>query len=113
MLSEESILHIREKGLWPVRFDADAEAMTRHYKRGIEKEEGSNGGVTENPIDPDFLPSSDESTESEGDNEVAEEAEEQGSKDGGTENVKEGPRSQTTVKEESIGGRDREAKSQQ
>ncbi|KAI1719401.1 translation initiation factor 1A / IF-1 domain-containing protein [Ditylenchus destructor] len=47
VLDTENILYIRDEGLWPKKFDADAEAMTRHSKRGVEASVN---------IDPDMLP---------------------------------------------------------
>uniref|UniRef100_A0A915ENV9 Probable RNA-binding protein EIF1AD n=1 Tax=Ditylenchus dipsaci TaxID=166011 RepID=A0A915ENV9_9BILA len=73
VLDTENVLHIRTEGQWPKKFEAEAEAMTRCSKRGVD---------TNVNIDPDMLPPSDsESDEQESDEESLYDDETNSSKD--------------------------------
>ncbi|CAJ0950298.1 unnamed protein product, partial [Mesorhabditis belari] len=63
ILDEENVLHLREKKIWPERFEAQAIQMTRNAKKGVEEKTESNW------IDDDMLPSSGEDSDEEEDTE--------------------------------------------
>ncbi|KHN80746.1 putative RNA-binding protein EIF1AD [Toxocara canis] len=69
VLDDENVLYIREQKLWPLRFEQDAERLTREAKRDI------GGDRKHEVIDADMLPPSDSDEDEDEEEEVDEQSE--------------------------------------